>query len=82
MCPGPGRSPGKHSHVLGLDGVYDRAGHFTAIAAPSIQEMEKLCTAIAERVQRLLLRRAIEHDEPVGRRAGCATCRGSSPVGS
>jgi len=48
----------------------------------SIQEMEKLCTAIAERVQRLLLRRAIEHDEPVGRRAGCATCRGSSPVGS
>jgi hypothetical protein len=50
-----------------LDGVCDRAGHFTAIAAPSIEQMEKLCTTIAERVQRLLVRRAIEHDEPTER---------------
>jgi len=82
MCPGPGRSPGKHSHVLGLDGVYDRAGHFTAIAAPSIQEMEKLCTAIAERVQRLLLRRAIDHDEPEERALALSLSRSAARLGT
>jgi hypothetical protein len=39
-----------HFHVLGLDGVYDLAGHFTPIAAPSIGQMEQLCTTIAGEV--------------------------------
>jgi hypothetical protein len=53
-----------HFHSLYVDGVYDALGHFTPIAAPSRDELETLCTTIAERVQKLLERRAIEHEEP------------------
>jgi len=70
-----------HFHVLGLDGVYDLAGHFTAIAAPSIEQMEKLCT-IAERVQRLLLRRAIEHDEPEEQALAISLSRSAARLGT
>ena len=51
-----------HFHMLFVDGCYDVLGHFTPIAAPTREELETLCTAIAERVHKLLERRAIEHD--------------------
>ena len=52
-----------HFHMLFVDGCYDVLGHFTPIAAPTREELETLCTAIAERVQRLLERRALDHDD-------------------
>jgi hypothetical protein len=51
-----------HFHMLFVDGVYDVLGAFTPIAAPTRDELETLCTTIAERVQRLLERRALDHD--------------------
>jgi hypothetical protein len=42
--------------------LYDVLGAFTPIAAPTRAELETLCTTIAERVQRLLERRALDHD--------------------
>jgi hypothetical protein len=52
-----------HFHMLFVDGVYDVLGAFTPIAAPTRAELEALCTHIAERVQKLLERRAIEQPE-------------------
>jgi hypothetical protein len=69
-----------HFHVLCLDGVCDRAGIFTAIAAPSIEQMESLCTTIAARVQRLLVRRAIKHDEPEERGLALSLSRSARDV--
>lgn len=71
-----------HFHVLFLDGVYDGAGHFTPITAPSLEQMEELCTPIAERVQRLLLRRAIEHDEPEERALALSLSRSAARLGT
>jgi Putative transposase/Transposase zinc-binding domain len=51
-----------HFHMLFVDGVYDVLGAFTPIAAPTRDELETLCTTIAERVQKLLERRALGHD--------------------
>jgi hypothetical protein len=62
--------------------VYDRAGCFTAIAAPSIEQMEKLCTTIAIRVQRLLCRRAIEHEEPEERALAISLSRSAARLGT
>ena len=54
-----------HAHSLVLDGVYDERGTFTAIAAPSITEMEALTTTIATRIARMGERRALDdaHDD-------------------
>lgn len=52
-----------HFHSLYVDGVYDVLGHFTPIAAPSRAELETLCTTIAERVEKLFERRAIEQPD-------------------
>jgi len=52
-----------HFHCLFLDGVFDVLGHFTPIAAPSRGELEVLCTTIAERVHKLLERRALDSDD-------------------
>ena len=71
-----------HLHTLALDGVYDEHGAFTSIAAPSIQQMEKLCTTIAERVQRLLCRRAIEHEEPEERALAISLSRSAARLGT
>jgi len=51
-----------HFHMLFVDGVYSGLGAFTPIAAPTRAEIETLCTIIAERVQKLLERRALQHD--------------------
>ncbi|MFN7697474.1 MAG: transposase [Deltaproteobacteria bacterium] len=53
-----------HFHMLFVDGVYDVLGAFTPIAAPTRDELEALCTTIAERVGKLFERRALDHDEP------------------
>lgn len=52
-----------HFHSLYVDGVYDALGAFTPIAAPTRAELETLCSTIAERVGKLLERRAIDSDE-------------------
>jgi hypothetical protein len=71
-----------HFHMLLLDGVYDVLGTFTPIAAPTRAELETLCTTIAERVQKLLERRAIEHDEPDERALCFALCRSAARRGA
>ena len=43
--------------------VYDVLGAFTPIAAPTREELEVLCKSIAERVAKLLERRATEEPE-------------------
>jgi hypothetical protein len=52
-----------HFHMLFVDGVYDVHGAFTPIAEPTRAELEVLCATIAERVGKLLERRAIEEPE-------------------
>ena len=52
-----------HFHMLFTDGCHDVLGAFTPIAAPTRAELEALCTHIAERVQKLLERRALEVPE-------------------
>ena len=52
-----------HYHMLFTDGCHDVLGAFTPIAAPTRAELEALCTHIAERVQKLLERRALEVPE-------------------
>ena len=62
-----------HFHMLFTDGCHDVLGRVppgrrdsqrsTPIAAPTRAELETLCTNIAERVQKLLERRAIEQPE-------------------
>jgi hypothetical protein len=52
-----------HYHMLFTDGCHDVLGAFTPIAAPTRAELEALCTHIAERVQKLLERRALEQPE-------------------
>ena len=52
-----------HFHMLFVDGLYDALAHFTPIAAPTRAELETLCATIAERVQRLLERRALEEPD-------------------
>ncbi|MFN7700770.1 MAG: transposase, partial [Deltaproteobacteria bacterium] len=62
-----------HFHMLFTDGCHDVLGRgapgrrdsqrSTPIAAPTRAELEALCTHIAERVHKLLERRAIEQPE-------------------
>ena len=59
-------APNVHFRSLYVSGVYDALGAFTPIAAPTRAELETLCSTIAERVGKLVERRAIdsnEHDE-------------------
>jgi hypothetical protein len=51
-----------HFHMLVLDGVYDAHGRFITIAAPSSEQMHQLCAHLAQRIARLLERRALAHD--------------------
>jgi hypothetical protein len=71
-----------HFHMLLLDGCYDALGHFTPIAAPTRAEIETRCTTIAERVQRLLERRALDHDHADERALCQALSRSSARRGA
>ncbi len=51
-----------HFHSLVLDGVFDEAGDFTLITAPTLDEMETLTRTIAERIARMCERRALDED--------------------
>jgi len=71
-----------HFHMLLLDGVYDVLGAFTPIAAPTRDELETLCTTIAERVQKLLERRALDHDHADERALCLALSRSAARRGA
>jgi len=71
-----------HLHILFVDGVYDALGAFTPIAAPTRAELETLCTTIAERVHKLLDRRAIEYEEPQERALCLALSRSAQRRGA
>ena len=61
-----------HFHSLVIDGVHDASGAFTAIDAPTMDEMTELVTRIAERVTRLLERRSLDDDIDDEERSLCA----------
>jgi hypothetical protein len=71
-----------HFHMLLLDGVYDVLGAFTPIVAPTQDELETLCTTIAERVQKLLERRALDHDHADERALCLALSRSAARRGA
>lgn len=71
-----------HFHMLFVDGVFDVLGALTPIAAPTRAELETLCTTIAERVQRLLERRALEHDGSVEHSLALALSRSAARRGA
>ena len=56
-----------HFHSLVFDGVYTQAdgtAGFRALPPPTQRDIEKLCTTIARRVGRLLVRRGLADDSP------------------
>ena len=61
-----------HFHMLVIDGVHDASGAFTAIAAPTLDEMTELTTRIAVRVTRMLERRSLDDDIDDDERSLCA----------
>ncbi|UJR87381.1 transposase [Sandaracinus amylolyticus] len=61
-----------HFHILALDGVYDARGSFTALAAPTRDELHVLTSRIAERITRLCERRALDADLDDSERVLCA----------
>ncbi|MBX7191039.1 MAG: transposase zinc-binding domain-containing protein [Sandaracinaceae bacterium] len=69
-----------HFHSLSVDGVYDALGAFTPIEAPD--GLETLCTTIAERVQKLLERRAVEHDSSAEQALAQALSRSAARRGT
>lgn len=61
-----------HYHLIVNDGVHDALGGFTALAAPTMDEMTALATRIAARVTRLLERRSLDEDIDESERSLCA----------
>ena len=61
-----------HFHSIVTDGVHDVLGGFTAIEAPTLDEMAALTTRIAVRVTRMLERRAQSDDIDDDERSLCA----------
>jgi hypothetical protein len=58
-----------HLHLLALDGVYvdepDGARRFVSIAAPTLDEMQKLLAVIVRRIHRLLDARGLGDDDAI-----------------
>ena len=71
-----------HFHSLYVDGVYDALGAFTPIEAPTRDGLETLCTTIAERVHKLLERRALDHDHADERALCLALSRSAARRGA
>ena len=61
-----------HFHGLYLDGVYDPRGRFTALPAPTKDELHALTARIAERITHLCERRALDADLGDTERSLCA----------
>ncbi|MFO0712121.1 MAG: transposase [Sandaracinus sp.] len=71
-----------HFHMLFADGVYDALGAFTPIEAPTRAKLEVLCASIAARVQKLLERRAIEHESSAEQALALALSRSAARRGT